>query len=76
MFAEESYRVKGFVQTRDAGLVLADCVGNVVSVTPAQQEPEKEKIGLLTVLSGGKAPILTAVKKACSWYASYILEQF
>lgn len=76
MFAEESYRVKGFVQTRDAGLVLADCVGNVVSVTPAKQEPEKEKIGLLTVLSGGKAPILTAVKKACSWYEPYILERF
>lgn len=75
MFAEESYRVKGFVQTRDAGLVLADCVGNVVSVSPAKQEPEPEKVGLLTILAGGKAPILTAVKKACSWYAPYILER-
>lgn len=73
MFAEESYRIKGFLMTKDAGLVLADCVGNVVSVTPTQVQPPSDKVGYLTILAGGKTPIYTAVNKACEWYQPYIL---
>ena len=35
MFADHTFRVKGFIQTWDQGTVLADCVGNVVCVTAA-----------------------------------------
>lgn len=75
MFAEETYRVKGFIETRDKGLVLADCVGNVVSVTPTEKIPEREKVGVLTILAGGKAPVRTAVKKACQWYDGLVRQE-
>ncbi len=73
MFAEDTFRVKGLIQTRDQGLVLADCVGNVVSVTPTDLEPSSEKIGVLTVLSGGKVSLRASVNTACTWYEDYVL---
>ena len=73
MFAEETYRVKGFVMTKDCGLVLADCVGNVVSLEHTELSPPEEKIGVLTILSGGKAPIRSALKRAIQWYKPYII---
>ena len=72
MFAEETYRVKGLIQTRDQGLVLADCVGNVVSVTPITLPQPPEHPGKLTILSGPKTRLSKALKTACDWYGSYI----
>lgn len=72
MFAENTYRVKGLIDSRDRGLVLADCVGNVVSVEPSDIPVEQEKIGVLTVLSGSKMPVQKAVQNACQWYEKYI----
>lgn len=73
MFAEDTYRVKGLIQTRDQGLVLADCVGNVVSVTSTSIEASAEKVGVLTILSGGKASLRSSVNTACKWYQDYVL---
>lgn len=73
MFAENTFRVKGFIQTRDQGVVLADCVGNVVSVTPTASKVSSEKLGRLTILSGGKMSLRFTVKAACKWYESYVI---
>lgn len=71
MFAENTFRVKGFVQTAD-GLCLADCVGNVVTVAPYAGAVPPEKIGWLAVLSGAGMPVRKAVKDACAWYPAHI----
>ncbi|MGN0999814.1 MAG: CobW family GTP-binding protein [Faecousia sp.] len=73
MFAENTFRVKGFIQTRDQGTVLVDCVGNVVSVTPADLDVSPGKLGVLTILSGGKMPLRSAVQTACKWYESFVV---
>ncbi len=73
MFAEETYRVKGLIHTRDLGLVVADCVGNVVSVKKTDITPTSADSNLLTVLSGTNMPAYSAVKQACSWYPDYIV---
>lgn len=74
MFCEYSFRVKGFVQTNQ-GLMLADCVGNVVSLSPWEGATvPQERIGWLNVLPGAGMPLRKAVKTACEWYAPYILK--
>ena len=73
MFAENTFRIKGFIQTRDQGTVLADCVGNVVCVTPTDVKVSPEKLGVLTILSGGRMPLRSAVQTACRWYESYVI---
>lgn len=67
MFIEMTFRVKGFVQTTE-GLYLADCVGNVVSLTPYTGKVPAEKIGHLVVLSGAGMPVRKAVHEAVKWY--------
>lgn len=73
MFSEQSFRVKGFLLTRDQGTVLADCVGTAVSVVPYSAEVPRQRLGVLTVLSGSKMPVRSAVTDACKWYAQYII---
>lgn len=73
MFAEETFRVKGFVSTRDLGTVLVDCVGTAVSAAPYPGEVPPERLGVLTVLSGAKLPVRSAVSAACKWYPQYVL---
>ena len=65
MFSENTFRVKGFIETIDNGLVLSDCVGNVVSVKKTDIKVAKEKVGILNILSGAKTPIHKAVQNAC-----------
>lgn len=72
MFAEQSFRIKGFLSTRDQGTVLADCVGTTVSIVPYRGDVPPDVLGVLTVLSGAKMPIRSAVTAACSWYAQYV----
>ena len=74
MFAEYTFRVKGFIRTTE-GLCMADCVGNVVSVRPCEalSVPE-ERIGWLNVLSGAGMPVRKAVADACRWYEPYIVK--
>lgn len=73
MFAEQTFRVKGFLSTRDKGTVLADCVGTAVSIVPYSAEVPRQRLGVLTVLSGSKMPVRSAVTDACKWYAQYII---
>ena len=74
MFAEYTFRVKGFIRTTD-GLCMADCVGNVVSVSPCDRlDIPPERIGWLNVLSGTGMPIRKAVREACAWYPTHIVE--
>lgn len=73
MFAENTFRVKGLIKTKDLGLVLADCVGNVVSVKKADPSLPYSGENVLNVLSGSKMPVYSAVKQACKWYPQYVL---
>ena len=73
MFAEQTFRVKGFIETADQGIVLVDCVGTAVSVTSYAGNVPKEALGILTILSGAKMPVRSAVTSACKWYRQYIL---
>ena len=74
MFAEYTFRVKGFIRTTD-GLCMADCVGNVVSVSPCDRlDIPPERIGWLNVLSGTGMPIRKAVREACAWYPTHIVD--
>ena len=73
MFAENTFRVKGFIDTTE-GLCLADCVGNVVAVKQyAQVGVPPERIGWLNVLSGAGMPVRKAVREACAWYQTHIM---
>lgn len=72
MFLEDTFRVKGFVQTTQ-GMCLVDCVGNVASVKQYAIAVPEEKCGWLTVLSGAGMPVRRAVKEACKWYEKYVL---
>lgn len=70
-FAEDTYRIKGFVNLRDV-TYLADCVGNLVQVKPC-----KEPVGTdnsLTVLYGYGLRAKRSVMKAAEWYPERILE--
>lgn len=73
MFAEQTFRVKGFAAARDRGTVLVDCTGTAVSIAPYPGEVPPEKQGVLTVLSGAKMPVRSAVSAACGWYSQYVL---
>ena len=71
MFLEATFRVKGFVQTCE-GMLLVDCVGNVVSLTPYKERVPSEKVGKIVVLSGAGMPVRTYVEEACRWYPGQI----
>ena len=73
MFAEETYRVKGLIETKDLGLVLADCVGSVVTVKNVDLPASGGRKNVLNVLFGAKMPAYSAVKQACKWYEPYVL---
>lgn len=73
MFSEQTFRVKGFIRTWDQETVLVDCVGTTVSITPTTLEIPRQQLGILTILSGAKLPVHSAVTEACKWYASYIV---
>lgn len=73
MFLEVTFRVKGFIQTSE-GMYLADCVGNIVNLTPFSGSVPAEKIGHLVVLSGAGMPIYKRVQEAKNWYSKYIIE--
>lgn len=73
MFAEQTFRIKGFIPTRDQGTVLVDCVGTLVQLSPSDAQVPAGRLGVLTILSGAKMPVRSAVSAACKWYDQYIL---
>ena len=68
MFAEMTFRIKGFIQTEEAGLCLVNCVGNLISVEPYGDRVPEEKIGTIVILSGAGMPVKKHVKEAIRWY--------
>ena len=73
MFAEATFRVKGFVQTRE-GLLFVSCTGNMVSLTPWKREIPADLSGNLIILSGSGMPVKKRVKEAIAWYPDEIEE--
>lgn len=65
MFAEDTYRIKGFVEL-DGVMYLADCVGPLVEVSP--YEGKAENPGKLTVLFGNGLPARKSIREALTWY--------
>ncbi|MGN1249184.1 MAG: CobW family GTP-binding protein [Candidatus Spyradocola sp.] len=73
MFAEQTYRIKGFVETRDKGALLVDAVGTQLALSPAPGALPSGKLGVLTVLSGAGMPLRKAVGVACAWYGDAVI---
>lgn len=71
MFADDTYRVKGFVQLPE-GMFLADCVGPLVSLRP--YEGPDEEPGNLTVLYGNGLPARKSIKSAAAWFRNCTVE--
>lgn len=65
MFAEDSYRVKGFVALPE-GTFLVSCVGPMVELEPfAGDPPQPDR---LTVLYGNGLPAKKSIREAMSWF--------
>ena len=71
MFAEETYRIKGFV-TLPEGRFVVDCVGPLVDVRPFEGAVPEENV--LVVLFGNGLPARKAIKEACSWFPNSSVE--
>lgn len=66
MFAEETYRIKGFV-TLPEGRFVVDCVGPMVELRPFDGHAAAEE-NALVVLYGNGLPAQRAIKEAISWF--------
>ena len=53
--------------------MLVDCVGTLVQLSPCDAQVPADRLGVLTILSGAKMPVRSAVSAACKWYDQYIL---
>lgn len=65
MFAEDTYRIKGFVEL-DGVVCMADCVGPLVEIRPFAGEPSE--LGKLVVLFGHGLPAKKSIREAISWF--------
>lgn len=65
MFAEDTYRIKGFVEL-DGEICVVDCVGPLVEVQPFAGEPPE--LGKLVVLFGHGLPARKGIREAISWF--------
>ncbi len=65
LFAEDTARIKGYVNTVDNGLVLVDCVGAMVKVTKASES--NGALGLNILATKGQ-PLRKALKSAIEFY--------
>ncbi len=66
MFAEETYRIKGFASTPE-GRFVVDCVGPMVELREFENAPAGEE-NTLVVLFGNGLPAQRAIKEAVSWF--------
>lgn len=65
MFAEDTYRIKGFVPLPE-GMYLADCVGPLVRLAPWAGQAVNP--GRLTVLFGNGLHARKSIEAALAWY--------
>lgn len=68
LFANDSARIKGFVRLDNTGMVLVDCVGGMVNITPTTQSDVSEN---LNVLATKGQPLRKALLSAISFYPEY-----
>ena len=70
LFAEDTYRIKGFVALAD-GRYQVDCIGSALSVNPAALAQETEG---LVVLAGQGMALRKSLLNAKKWYPDEIQE--
>lgn len=68
LFAEDSYRVKGFVRLGD-DTCQVDCVGAYINVSFCGA---RQTDNLLVVLAGEGMPLRASLKEALSWYGTWV----
>lgn len=72
MFAEDTYRIKGFVFLENQTL-LVDCVGPYVQIVPYTRTTDHmEDINQIVALAGAGMPLRKSLQKAIEWYGEYI----
>ncbi len=70
MFAEDTYRIKGFVKLKGK-LYFADCVGSLVKLEPYDKNIDTDNI--MVVLYGYGLPAKKSITEAMKWYPDKIL---
>ena len=65
MFAEDTYRIKGFVEL-DGEVCVVDCVGPPVEIRPFVGV--SSELGRLVVLFGHGLPARKSIREAVSWF--------
>ncbi len=65
MVADETYRIKGFVDSEE-GVLLVNCVGPLVNIE--DYSGETEDLNNLTVLYGNGLKAKKAVEEAIGWF--------
>ena len=65
MFAEETYRIKGFVSLPE-GRFVVDCAGPLVELRPFSEPAPEENT--LVILYGNGLSAKKAIREACSWF--------
>ena len=73
LIGEETYRMKGFVQTTE-GLYLADCVSSAIQLSPYEETVSEEEVGKLVLLAGKGMQLRKSIKQAKAWYGEVIKE--
>jgi len=70
MFAEDTYRIKGFVRLMDT-LYLVDCIGVQVAIS-GWTGKTPETVGTLVILAGKGMNPRKSIRKAAEWYPGLI----
>lgn len=65
MFAEDTYRIKGFVSLPE-GIFLVSCVGPIVELRPF--DGDTPELNRLAVLYGNGLPAKKSIREAVSWF--------
>ena len=73
LVGEETYRMKGFVDTSD-GMYLADCVSSAIKLLPYSGEAAEENRGKLVLLAGKGMQLRKMLKQAKNWYGQWMEE--
>ena len=71
MFAEDTYRIKGFVSLPE-GVFLVSCVGPMVEISPFRGETPE--LNTLAVLYGNGLPAKKSIREAISWFPDCTIE--
>ena len=73
LVGEETYRMKGFVET-SSGLYLADCVSSAIKLDPYAGDVSADDRGKLVLLAGKGMRLRQIIKQAKTWYGQWMKE--